>query len=132
MTIRKRAVAVMQLPEQLSPKAGRICFSEIESRMSVDRPYLVLDCSNLHRLDKPVVHLLLRCLEEAMKRNGDVKLARIPPGTEGVAGSSGVNRLFEIFETTEDAVNSFHQLPFEVASETRIPDCSENDSEDAA
>ena len=85
--------------------------------MNMERPYLVLDCSAITHLDNSVVHLLLRCLEEAMKRNGDVKLAGIPLMTEGVPGLTGTGRLFEIFDTTADAVNSFHQLPFDARSE---------------
>jgi anti-anti-sigma regulatory factor len=117
MTVRIRPVTVMQLPERLGVKEGRSFFSEVERRMNMERPYLVLDCSAISHLDNSVVHLLLRCLEEAMKRNGDVKLAGIPLMTEGLPGLTGTSRLFEIFDTTADAVNSFHQLPFEALSE---------------
>jgi anti-anti-sigma regulatory factor len=123
MTVRIRPVTVMQLPERLGVKEGRSFLREVENRMNMERPYLVLDCSAVSHLDNSVVHLLLRCLEEAMKRNGDVKLAGIPLLTEGVPGLTGTSRLFEIFDTTADAVNSFHQLPFEALS-----DASESES----
>ena len=119
MTVRIRPVTVMQLPERLGVKEGRSFLREVEDRMNMERPYLVLDCSAITHLDNSVVHLLLRCLEEAMKRNGDVKLAGIPLMTEGVPGLTGTGRLFEIFDTTADAVNSFHQLPFDALSEPR-------------
>jgi anti-anti-sigma regulatory factor len=83
----------------------------------MERPYLVVDCSNVAQMDNSRVHLLLCCLEEAMKRNGDVKLAGVPLMTEGVPGLTGTSRLFEIFDTTTDAINSFHQFPFESFSE---------------
>jgi anti-sigma B factor antagonist len=117
MTVRIRPVTVMQLPERLGVREGRSFLREVEDRMNMERPYLVLDCSAITHLDNSVVHLLLRCLEEAMKRNGDVKLAGIPLMTEGVPGLTGTSRLFEIFDTTADAVNSFHQLPFDARSE---------------
>jgi len=117
MTVRIRPVTVMQLPERLGVREGRSFLREVEDRMNMERPYLVLDCSAITHLDNSVVHLLLRCLEEAMKRNGDVKLAGIPLMTEGVPGLTGTGRLFEIFDTTADAVNSFHQLPFDARSE---------------
>ena len=119
MTVRIRPVTVMQLPERLGVREGRSFLREVEDRMNMERPYLVLDCSAISHLDNSVVHLLLRCLEEAMKRNGDVKLAGIPLMTEGVPGLTGTGRLFEIFDTTADAVNSFHQLPFDALSEPR-------------
>ena len=76
--------------------------------MSVDRPYVVLDCSNVERLDRSVVEVLLCCLEEAIKRNGDVKLASIPSGAEAILELTGVNRLFEILDTAAGAVHSFY------------------------
>jgi anti-anti-sigma regulatory factor len=117
MTIRLRAVTVKQLPEQLGVKQGRVFFREVVSSMNVDRPCIVLDCSHVHQLEGSVVHLLLCCLEEAMKRNGDVKLAAIPPAE----ATPEITRLFEIFDTTADAVKSF-RLPIEAASEALVPD----------
>ena len=111
MTIRKRIVAVNQLPEISNRKQGRIFLGEIRNWMSVDRPRMVLDCSLLRQLDRSIIYLLLCCLEEAMKRNGDVKLAALPPGARIVLEDTGTNRLFDIYDTTAEAVNSFHQLP---------------------
>jgi anti-sigma B factor antagonist len=117
MTVRKRPVAVMQLPEQLGKKEARQFARQVERCMNISRPYLVLDCSNV-QLDKSVVYLLLGCLEEALKRNGDVKLVGIPLATDAILGSTGTNQLFEIFDTTAEAVNSFHQFSLDDASET--------------
>ena len=116
MTVRKRPVAVMQLPERFSRKEAQNFTREVERSMTVTRPYLVLDCSNVQHLDNSMVNLLLHCLEEAMKRNGDVKLAGVSVTDNSILGPA--NRLFEIFDTTAEAVNSFHQLPFEDLSET--------------
>jgi len=116
MTVRKRPVAVMQLPERFSRKEAQNFTREVERSMTVTRPYLVLDCSNVQHLDNSMVNMLLHCLEEAIKRNGDVNLAGVPVTDNSILGPA--NRLFEIFDTTAEAVNSFHQLPFEDLSET--------------
>ena len=114
MTLRIRAVAVKQLPETLDARQGRLFFSELESSMNVDRPCLVLDCSRVRHLDSSAVHLLLCCLEEAMKRNGDVKLSAIPSGASAVLELSGIDRLFEVYATNAEAVSSFRRLPLDV------------------
>jgi anti-sigma B factor antagonist len=118
MIFGKRPVAVMQFPELSKKREVRNFAREVERCMDVTRPFVVLDCSNVRHLDKAVVHLLLGCLEEAMKRNGDVKLVGVPLTAEAVLGSTGANRLFEIFDTTADAVNSFHQFAYDNTSET--------------
>ena len=106
-----RSVAVQQLPEQLSVKQGRGFFREVESCFNADRPRVVLDCSKVRLLDSAGVRVLLSCLEAAMKRNGDVKLAVIPPGAAAVLELARVDHIFEVFESTVDAVNSFYQFP---------------------
>jgi hypothetical protein len=71
---------------------------------------VVLDCSKVKQLDSAGIQVLLRCLEEAMKRNGDVKLAAIPPGAAAILALTRVDRLFEAFDSTADAVSSFHRV----------------------
>jgi len=105
-----RHVSVKQLPEKLSVKQGRSFFREVEPHLQSDRPRVVLDCSKVRQLDSAGIHVLLRVLEEAMKRNGDVKLASIPPGAAAILALTRVSRLFETFDNTADAVNSFHKF----------------------
>jgi anti-anti-sigma factor len=110
MTFQMHTVAVKQLPEALQAKHGRIFFDEMESWINVDRPRIVLDCSNLRRTDSSAAHVLLCCLEEAMKRNGDVKLASLPETVRAELSSIGLDRAFEVFASSADAVNSFRRL----------------------
>jgi anti-anti-sigma factor len=105
-----RHVSVKQLPEKLSVKQGRSFFREIEPQLQSDRPRIVLDCSKVRQLDSAGIHVLLRVLEEAMKRNGDVKLASTPPAAAAILQLTRVGRLFESFDTIADAVNSFHKF----------------------
>lgn len=106
-----RPVAVKQLPEKLSVEQGRIFFREVESCLTADRPRLVLDCSKVRQLDSAGIQVLLHCLEEAMKRNGDVKLAAVPRAAAAILELTKVDSLFEAFDNTADAVNSFYQFP---------------------
>lgn len=106
-----RTVAIRRLPDVLSVQQKIAFLHDIAIVMNTNRPRLVLDCSRLRECDTSVIHLLLHCLEEAMKRNGDVKLAALPTSAGVVLIGTGVARLFELFDTTEEAVNSFHRLP---------------------
>jgi anti-anti-sigma factor len=111
MTLRVCNVEVKQIPQALTVKHARLFLGELESCMSTDRPCIVLDCSNVRQMDRSVIHLLLGCLEEAMKRNGDVKLSAVPAAAGAILELTGVSRLFEVFDTNTDAVSSFHLLP---------------------
>jgi anti-anti-sigma factor len=132
MTLRIRPVAVKQLPESLSSKRARLFFSELESCLNVDRPCLVLDCSKVRSLDSSAAHLLLCCLEEAMKRNGDVKLAGISSAAGAILELSGLDRLFEMYSTIAEAVSSFRRPPLDLAALAGMGTRSRQPSENAA
>ena len=122
-TIRRRPVTVLQLPEHLNAKSEWNFLKQVELYMGGSRPFLVLDCSTIHRLDKPMIFLLLRCLEEAMKRNGDVKLCGISLATDSANGFSAASRIFEVFETAAEAINSVYRYAFDADT-----DASESES----
>jgi anti-anti-sigma factor len=107
MRFRPCSVTVTQLPETLSVKQGRLFFEELESRMNVDRPCVVLDCSKVGEMDRFAIHMLLCCLGEAMKRDGDVRLAAVSASARETLELTRVDRLFEIYDTESQAVNSF-------------------------
>jgi anti-anti-sigma factor len=106
-----RPVIVKQLPEKLSVEQGCIFFREVEPSLKGRRPRVVLDCSKVRQLDSTGIQVLLQCLEEAMKRNGDVKLAGVPPAAAAILKLTGVDHLFEAFDDTDTAVSSFYQFP---------------------
>lgn len=132
MRFRPCTVTVTQLPEKLDIKQGRLFFMELESRMNIDRPCIVLDCSKVREMDRFAIHMLLCCLEEAMKRDGDVKLAAVSPSARAALELTRVDRLFEIHASETDAVNSFFRPDFERAQYADAGESSEEISESAA
>lgn len=107
----KRVVTVLRVPENLQWRRRRNFLREVQDCMVAGRPRIVLDCSRLRHIDQSALRLLLCCLEEAMKLNGDVKLAALPSGSEQILETSGAIRIFDIYGSTADAVNSFLQFP---------------------
>jgi anti-sigma B factor antagonist len=131
MTVRIRSVEVKQLPATLNKAFGRLFLAEVEGCLKVDHPRIVFDCSELTQLDKPGVRVLLTCLEEAMKRRGDVKLTGIAAKVMTMLELTGVSRLFEIFDTNAEAVNSFRRHPLHAAPDLDATDSSHRNFENA-
>lgn len=132
MRFRPCTVTVTQLPEIVDAKRGRLFFKELESRINVDRPCIVLDCSRVREMDRFAIHMLLCCLEEAIKRDGDVKLAAVSPSARDTLEMTRVNRLFEIYETEIEAVNSFFRPQCERATYARGGEGADEIAESAA
>lgn len=132
MMIKMRPVTVHQVPEQVTASEERSFLRELHKYVETERPRLVLDCSRVRQMDNTTIHLLLSCLEEAMKRKGDVKLASLAPEAEATLRLTGVNRLFEFYATTAGAVHSFqHRSSSLIGPEFETADI-DGESESAA
>jgi anti-anti-sigma factor len=127
-----RPVVVKQLPEKLSVEQGRLFFLELEPVLTTERPRVVLDCSKIRQLDSAGIQVLLHCLEEAIKRNGDVKLAAVPPAAAAILELTKVDSLFEAFDNAADAVDSFSQFPVHAFQPPLQPDYPTSASESVA
>ena len=104
-------VVVMQVPEMLNVREVHSFMQELGPLLESNRPRIVLDCSQVRSMESTGVEMLLRCLEEVLKRDGDLKLASLSPEAEVILELMRVARVFETFQSCDDAVRSFHAVP---------------------
>jgi len=105
-----KSVVIKQLPELVNINSAPQLQQEIAPALDRDRPGLVFDCSRVCQIDSAGIDLLLTVLEEAMKRNGDVKLAAVSSQVSVILKLTRVDRLFEIFADPRDAAESFERF----------------------
>jgi anti-anti-sigma regulatory factor len=110
MTVRSCEVVVSQAPANLSRAAAQHFFEEVESSMTLGRAFIVLDFSQVRQVDTDAIYLLLCCLEEAIKCDGNVKLSAVSSEARIALEANGLSGLFDSFETNTDAVSSFSRL----------------------
>jgi anti-anti-sigma factor len=119
---RCKSVVVSKLPETLDAKSVPALLNQLLPQLQDDRPCVVFDFSETRTIDSAAVDMLLRCMEEALKRNGDVKLAAVGPEVALILEMTKVSRLFETFDNLPDAVESFHNFSFGALQQTWTPD----------
>ena len=103
-----RPVLVKRMPAIMDLRHSRDFLRDIQPLLEKDRPQIVFDLSQVERLDAAGVEVLMHCMSEAMKRDGDVKLAGISDPAGIVLEMTRTDRLFEIYHTSTDAVRSFN------------------------
>ena len=107
-----RPVVVKRMPERVNQREAREFLKSVQPFLKSDRPQLVFDLSQVKQLDSAGVEMLLHCVGEVMKRDGDLKLASLSPEAGVVLELTRTDRLFEIYESSTDAARSFsHFLP---------------------
>src|SRR3954469_5237156 len=101
-------IVVIQLPETLNARGVHQFTEELAPLLETSRPRIVFDCSQVRSIDSAGVEFLLQSLEEALKRDGDLKLAALSPEAEVMLEMMRVARGFETLENCDDAVRSFN------------------------
>ncbi|HVH86175.1 MAG TPA: STAS domain-containing protein [Terriglobales bacterium] len=102
-----RPVVVKRMPERMNQREARKFLQDVQPFLNADRPQLVFDLSQVKQLDVAGVEMLLRCVSEVMKRDGDLKLASLSPQAAMVLELTRTDRLFEIYENSTEAARSF-------------------------
>jgi hypothetical protein len=62
-------------------------------------------------MDRVGIDMVLSCLDEVRKRDGDVKLAALSPEAQGSSGTMRNASILEAFATSDDAGRSFNAFP---------------------
>lgn len=107
MEINSRPVVVKRMPERVNARTAREFLRDVQPFLTTDRPQLVFDLSQVVQLDSAGVEMLLRCMSEAHRRDGDLKLASPSAQAAIILELTRTERLFEIYESSTDAVRSF-------------------------
>ncbi len=102
-----RPVVVKRMPERMNLKQARKFWKEVQPFLNSDRPQVVFDMSQVRHIDAAGIDVLLQCMREAMKRDGDLKLAALSPQSAVVLELTRTGRLFEIYDNSTAAVKSF-------------------------
>jgi len=102
-----RPVVVKRMPEKVNQQEARKFFADVQPFVTADRPQLVFDLSQVKQLDAAGIEMLLRCVEEVMKRDGDLKLASLSRQARMVLELTRTDRLFEIYLNSTEAARSF-------------------------
>lgn len=102
-----RPVVVKRIPERLNSRSVKKFLQEVQPFLRSDRPQLVFDLSQVRQLDAAGVDMLLHCLSESTRRDGDVKLSSLSPQAAVILEMTRTERLFEIYRSAADAVRSF-------------------------
>lgn len=113
-----RPVIVMQMPEQLDSVGARAFVEELNPLLDFPRPRIVFECSQIRYLDSAGIEMMLQCLEAAIGRDGDLKLAAVSPEAEIVLQPPQKAGVFQQFASSDEAVRSFAAVSSEGISKS--------------
>jgi len=74
---------------------------------------LVINLEKVNYIDSSGIGVLLSCLSKTKQKRGNLKLANLQPNVYNVIKISKFDRIFEIYDNVDKAIDSFsNQKPF--------------------
>jgi len=108
-----RPVVIMQMPEELGSTEVLGFMQDLKPLIESECPRIVFDCSEVRYVDGAGAQMIRQCLEEAAKRDGDLRLAALAPETEQVLRQTQKTPSYQFFASAREAVHSFNAVPLQ-------------------
>ena len=102
-----RPVVIMQMPEQLEAREAQAFMQDFEPLLQSEQPRIVFDFSEVRRVDRVGAEMIQQCFEQAMQRDGELKLAGLSPEAEVALELMRRPGVFPTFLTSDEAIRSF-------------------------
>jgi anti-sigma B factor antagonist len=113
-------VLVKRLPERMVMSGAAAFSREVKPFLRARKPRVVFDCSEVRRLDSAGAAALLECLDEAIKQDGDIKLAAVSNEMNVILQAVKIGRIFQIFDTVGEAEMSFRELTLPASNSNHL------------
>ncbi len=112
MKIKERVlgnVAILDISGKLmgGPPDSEEFKKKIYSLLDREIPNVVIDMSEIKRMNSSGLGILISALTSVRSRGGNLKLAAVDELMEGILVMTKLDTIFEIYETSEGAAQSF-------------------------
>lgn len=101
------AVEVVSLDAPLDSKNASDLAETIVNCCAHGQPAIVIDLKNAPLIDSAGLEALVTAQQQAARRGGSIKLSGPNPLCSDILHVSGIDRRFEVFDTSKAAVGSF-------------------------
>src|SRR5947199_300725 len=111
-----RPVVLKRVPARLDSSTVRAFLRDIQPFLLSDCPRIVLDFSLVEHMDSVGIEMLIDCMSRCMQQDGDLKLASLSAHSATVLELTRTDRLFDIYESSTEAVLGFSSFVPGIAS----------------
>ncbi|GIW72729.1 MAG: hypothetical protein KatS3mg102_2271 [Planctomycetota bacterium] len=103
-------VAVLRLSGYIDRQTVDSLEQGLTRALEQGRPCLVIDCEGLSYVSSSGMGVFLAYLQKARARGGDLRFCRMREATRTVMSMLGLQNIFQIFETEDEALGSYAAL----------------------
>jgi len=108
---------VLKFPERVSGTEARLFASRISSELKHDRPCVIADFSGVRQIDSQALDILLECLVEVTRRDGEFYLGAVSPEAATVLELTQMDTVFALLPEAVEASTNFSVRALEAMPE---------------
>jgi anti-sigma B factor antagonist len=102
-----RDVLILSADGGIDSVSAEELVSDLETLVAAGARKLIVDCSRLGFISSYGIAVLVRLHKKLAERGGDVKLAALESRVARLIALVGLERVFQIYTTVDDARNAF-------------------------
>lgn len=102
-------ITVLEPQGHLDAIGARPLETELAARIAEGHTHLVVDLTHVRYISSNGLRVLLVAQKNAQKQNGALALCGLSPRLIEIFEMAGFDRVFQIFETREQAIQSMNQ-----------------------
>ena len=106
---KKPAVTVFHIKGSVGQEDTALFLSELGKAAESNSPRIVLDVSEMHYICSMALSALVKARNQAKSGGGDVRIADANKVTKNLLEATNLNRVFMVFPSLHDALESFSE-----------------------
>lgn len=103
----KNGVVILRVSGELDALVAPQLKDRLIKLMELDKKNFILDFEGLSHINSLAMGIIRGRLKEIKEKQGDIKLIKLNNHIKTIFEMVGLDELFQIFDTEEEAINSF-------------------------
>lgn len=108
-TMMKRNVLIKEVPRHFIAGDAWSFLEETKPALKKARPTVVFDFSHVSAIDRSGIVVLMKCFEEILKQNGDIKVASMSAELAWTLQQTGLDQICDVYDNAQDAAESVYE-----------------------
>lgn len=104
-------ISAVRMPRRVDVTNTQAFVEAVRGQMADNRRTIVLDFSSTESIDSTALGATVQLFKSLRGQHGDLRLASVSDGVRRVFAITRLDRVFDIFETLDEAVNAGRRAP---------------------
>ena len=114
-------IVTLSVRGTLNTWGAEVLRETVDELLARGRRDFVLDCERVRHVNQHGLDALVYCVQTVRRAGGDLKLAAISRRLSALFTTSGLLRVFDVYDSVADAIDAFEQVERQASLASGMP-----------